>query len=193
MEAALSLVWENSYGSTSVDDICQKAGVKKGSFYHFFDSKSALAVAALEAGWQKMRPTFDALFSPAVPPLERISGYLNHVVQKQSETHCACGSVLGCPLFSLGSEVCTLDPAIRTKVRELLDRYVKYFESAIRDAQAAGEIRGSDAKTKARLLYALLQGTLTQARIQNNLDALREVVPAALDLLGAVEPAPAGA
>jgi len=39
---------EEGYGVVTIDDICQRAGVKKGSFYYFFESKSALAVAALE-------------------------------------------------------------------------------------------------------------------------------------------------
>ena len=48
MTAALDLMWEESYGAVTIDDICQRAEVKKGSFYYFFDSKSHLAVAALE-------------------------------------------------------------------------------------------------------------------------------------------------
>jgi TetR/AcrR family transcriptional repressor of nem operon len=47
-EAAMDLIWENSYGATSVDAICERAGAKKGSFYYFFKSKSELAAAALE-------------------------------------------------------------------------------------------------------------------------------------------------
>jgi TetR/AcrR family transcriptional regulator, transcriptional repressor for nem operon len=35
-DAALDLMWENSYGTTSVDSICERAGAKKGSFYYFF-------------------------------------------------------------------------------------------------------------------------------------------------------------
>jgi len=35
LEAAIKLVWRNSYGAVSVEDICSEAGVKKGSFYHF--------------------------------------------------------------------------------------------------------------------------------------------------------------
>ena len=37
-----------------------------------------------------------------------------------------------------------------------------------------------------------MQGTLTQARILNNLDLVRELKPAALELLGAESPAHAG-
>jgi TetR/AcrR family transcriptional repressor of nem operon len=46
------MIWESSYGSVSVDDICTKAGVNKGSFYYAFKSKSDLAVAAFERHWE---------------------------------------------------------------------------------------------------------------------------------------------
>lgn len=39
LEAVIELIWTGSYGSTSVDQICERAGVKKGSFYHFFESR----------------------------------------------------------------------------------------------------------------------------------------------------------
>ena len=39
MEAVMELIHTGSYGSTTIDHICEKAGVKKGSFYYFFDSK----------------------------------------------------------------------------------------------------------------------------------------------------------
>ena len=55
LNTALKLVWEQSYGSVSVDQICEKADVRKGSFYHFFASKADLAIAAAEEHWNKLR------------------------------------------------------------------------------------------------------------------------------------------
>ena len=78
-DAAIDLLWENSYGTTSVDAICEKAGAKKGSFYYFFKSKSELAAAALEADWKKKKTKMDAIFSPTVPPLERFDRYFEFV------------------------------------------------------------------------------------------------------------------
>ena len=69
MTAALDLMWEESYGAVSIDDICRRAGVKKGSFYYFYESKSALAVAALERMAQAQKPVLDEQFSPTTPPL----------------------------------------------------------------------------------------------------------------------------
>lgn len=187
MEAARTLIWENSYGSTSVDAICAKAGVQKGSFYHFFASKSELATEALEADWREKRAALDETFSSTRPPLERLCNYFDLVYQRQAAAHAKCGVVLGCALFSLGCEVSTQDPAIRAKIQEILEGRVKYFESAVRDAHAEGSIHAPDARKKARMLFAFFQGTLTQARILNDLELLREAKWAALDLLGVGE------
>jgi TetR/AcrR family transcriptional repressor of nem operon len=84
MDAARTLVWENNYGSTSVDSICEKAGVRKGSFYHFFESKSTLAVEAIEADWQDKRARLDEMFSPQVPPIDRLRKYLDYIIDRQA-------------------------------------------------------------------------------------------------------------
>jgi TetR/AcrR family transcriptional regulator, transcriptional repressor for nem operon len=184
-DAALDLIWENSYGATSVDAICERADVRKGSFYYFFKSKSELAVAALEADWRKRREDMDRIFSPTVPPLERLERYFDFVYESLAAVLKKCGSVLGCPLCTLGSEVSTQDRPLTEKVQEMMGRNMKYFESAIRDADAQGLIVAPDAPAKAKALFACFQGMLVQARIQNNLELLRDFKRVALDFLGA--------
>jgi TetR/AcrR family transcriptional repressor of nem operon len=185
MNAAMELIWENSYGSTSVDAICDRAGAKKGSFYHFFASKSALAVHALEADWQRKKARMDQIFSPTVPPLERLTRYFAHVYRGQRKAHGECGAVLGCPYCTLGCEVGTQDRSIRNQVHKILDLNAKYFESAIRDADAQGLITASNARAKAEMLVAFFRGSLAQARIENDVRPLRRLRVGALELLGA--------
>ena len=184
-DAAMDLIWENSYGSTSVDAICERAGAKKGSFYYFFKSKSELAAAALDADWSKKKVDMDRIFSPTILPLERLERYFELVYEHVVECQRKCGAVLGCPLLALGSEVSTQDQVLRDTVERILDRKVKYFESAIRDAHAQGLIVAPDAEGKARGLFACYQGTLTHARIENNLELIRDFKEIAMDVLGA--------
>lgn len=186
LEAALELIWERSYGTVTIDAICEKAGVKKGSFYYFFESKSELAVAALEADWiNGGKQKWDTTFSASTPPLERIRNFFQNVHDKQAKIKLEHGCVLGCPCFSMGSEIGTQDEVIRVKVQEILQRQIRYFESAIRDAQAEGAIPGGDAAAKAKCLFALFEGSQAQARIQNDLEYLRVLPKTALTILGA--------
>jgi TetR/AcrR family transcriptional repressor of nem operon len=187
MDAVQELIWTGSYGSTTIDDICAKADVKKGSFYYFFKSKADLAVAALDAGYKEKRVELDRIFSPTVPPLDRIRNYLDFSYELQTKMKAECGCVLGCPLFTLGAEVSTQEQNLREKIEEILEHHGKYLESAIRDADAAGAINAPDAALKARVIRAYFEGLLTQARIQNDCEVLRELPKGVMSILGVEE------
>jgi TetR/AcrR family transcriptional repressor of nem operon len=193
MQAVRELIWTGSYGSTTIDQICDKAGVKKGSFYYFFDSKADLAAEALDAEWEVRRPELDSIFSATIPPLDRMRKYCEYGYNLQVEIKAKCGCVLGCPLFTLGAEISTQEDRLQKKIQEILDQKRKYLESAIRDAHAAGVIHAPNAAAKARTLFAYYQGLVTQARIQNDLGILRDAIAGTYELLGVKEPQPAAA
>jgi TetR/AcrR family transcriptional regulator, transcriptional repressor for nem operon len=184
-EAAMDLMWQNSYSAASVDAICERAGAKKGSFYYFFKSKSELAAAALEADWNKKSAEMDRIFSPTVPPLERLDRYFDFVYQNISKVRERCGgAILGCPYVSVGGEVSTQDEIVRKKIDEIMDRKLNYFASAVRDAAAEGVIETSNPEAKARALFSSYQGTVAQARIQNDIELLHDFKYVARELLG---------
>jgi TetR/AcrR family transcriptional repressor of nem operon len=184
MEAAMDLMWRNSYGTTSVDAICERAGAKKGSFYYFFKSKSELATAALEAEWKKKKGDMDSIFSPTIAPLERFDRYFEYVHDRLAEVQQKCGSILGCPFISVGSEVSTQDQAVRAAIDRIMDDKLNYFISTVRDAAAQRLIDAPDPEAKAKALFACYQGTIAQARIQNDIGLLREFKEVAKDVLG---------
>jgi TetR/AcrR family transcriptional regulator, transcriptional repressor for nem operon len=77
MEAALKLIRSKGYSATTVGDLCKEAGVTKGAFFHHFESKDALAVAAANH-WSQMT---GGLFASAPyhnyqRPLDRVLGYV---------------------------------------------------------------------------------------------------------------------
>jgi TetR/AcrR family transcriptional repressor of nem operon len=187
MDAVLELIWSGSYGSTTIDDICDKAGVKKGSFYYFFDSKAELAAEALEASWEDRRAEFDGIFSATVPPLERLKQFCDFTYKIQREIKSKYGRVLGCAQASLGSEICTQENALQKKIQQIMEQKRKYLESAIRDAHAAGLVHAPDPAAKSRMILAYYEGLLTQARIQNDVEVLREIASGMFAMLGMKE------
>lgn len=183
LRVAMELLSESSYGSVSVDDICKKAEVKKGSFYHFFPSKSDLTVAAMEADWQAKQAELDKVFSPQVPPLERIIGYCDRAWRDQSSRRETSGKVFGCPTITLGAELSTQDEKIRQKTVEIISRYMKYLESAVRDAAAEGLITCENPGAIAEELFAYFQGMMLQAKIRNSTAPLANLRDGMLRLL----------
>jgi TetR/AcrR family transcriptional repressor of nem operon len=119
-----------------------------------------------------------------VAPLERLSNYLESVHSYQAQVKKDRGWVLGCPMFTLGSEISTRDPAIRRKVQEILSNRVKYIESALREADAHQLIQVPDPASRARMIFALLQGALTQARIQDSLEPIADLKKSVFVMLG---------
>jgi TetR/AcrR family transcriptional repressor of nem operon len=190
MDAAYELIWEFSYSSVTIDAICERASVKKGSFYYFFESKSDLALAAIDAWWAERQLLLEKVFAPARPPLERIRDYLDYVAQRQLAAYAATGQVLGCPIYGLGAEMCTQDEKIREKIRTILGRLAVYFEQAMTEAHALGELTGGNPAQKARVLLHCYAGLLTQARIDNNPEILERLSADVLEFVTASQSAP---
>ena len=105
LQVGFDLIWDSSYGSVSVDDICKRAGINKGSFYHFFPSKADLVVEAYGEHWKVKRPEMDHIFSPQVPPLERIQSFCRMIYADQQQKAEKYGHVCGCPYASVGAKV----------------------------------------------------------------------------------------
>ncbi len=191
MEAVSELIWSSSYGATSVDSICERAGVKKGSFYYFFRSKSDLAVAALEEDWKQKKANYDALFSPLTSPLNRLKNYFESIssltnLRRKRER----GWVLGCPMSPpLGSEdQHARDPAIRGKVQEILENRIKYIElgpCVMPSLKGSIKVRDPKAKASARAIFALLPGgTHPELRIQDDLEPIAELKRSVFEVVG---------
>src|SRR5215469_7035516 len=77
LDAAVAVIREKGYVATTVDELCARAGVAKGSFFHHFKDKEALAVAAANY-WTE---TCSAFFATAAyhshrDPLDRLLGYI---------------------------------------------------------------------------------------------------------------------
>jgi TetR/AcrR family transcriptional repressor of nem operon len=184
MDAALALMWEESYGSVTIDQICQRADVKKGSFYYFFKSKAELAVAALEKLWKEQwKPMLDSCFSPSVDPLVRLTNYFETIYSHQVDVKSRYGKVLGCPVCTVGSEVSTQEVDVSATIRDILSRKQRYYQSAIRDAVAQGAIEPCDPVAESLALFALLEGLVSQARIMNDPEVLRKLPAMALGML----------
>lgn len=162
LDAALALFREKGYAATSVDELCARAGVTKGAFFHHFKSKEALAVAA--AGhWTELT---GAIFAAAPyrtieDPYARLLGYLEFrkaILQ---------GPLAGftCLAGTLAQEIYESHPAIRAAVEDSICGHAASLEP---DIEAAIASRGLEVDwTPASLALhtqAVLQGAFVLAK-----------------------------
>jgi TetR/AcrR family transcriptional repressor of nem operon len=78
LDAARDVIRAKGYTATTVDDICAAAGVTKGAFFHHFDSKERLGIAAVEQFGAMAAALFAAAPYRANPDArERVLGYVD--------------------------------------------------------------------------------------------------------------------
>src|SRR5687768_499891 len=78
LEAAMRVIRARGYQASTVDDLCEAAGLTKGSFFHHFGSKEELALDAAEYFATMAETRFaDAPYRHATDPLERLLGYVD--------------------------------------------------------------------------------------------------------------------
>jgi TetR/AcrR family transcriptional repressor of nem operon len=186
LQVAFDLIHDQSYGSVSVDHICSRAKVNKGSFYYFYKSKADLVVAAYEEHWRLKEVDYERIFSNENPPLKRLKLWCEYVRATQKQREKKYGRVCGCPYTSVGGELATQDKKVQLKAQDLIERHVKYLVGTIGDAMFAGVAQADDVQTKAEMVHAFVIGLLLRAKIYNDLKILRHLEEGVFALIGAV-------
>lgn len=185
LETMIESIWERSYATVPVDLICDRADVRKGSFYHFFRSKTELAIAALDHLWEtRSKAVLEEIFSPDRTPLERFGRLVECWYEKSLWCQQEKGRVLGCPYFSVGAEAAGGEPELAAKVGSILDQIQGYLEASLKEAIDRGDLEVKDPRETAACLLSLIEGVSTQARIHNDPERVRDLTSAFGRMLG---------
>lgn len=179
LDSARELIYSRSYADVGVAEICEHAGVKKGSFYHFFPSKSDLTLAVLDNYYLEIKENLlKQSFADDIAPLARLErfGQLAYTLQKQvlKDT----GRVLGCPFGNLASELATQDEPIRIKVEQIFANLQDGIRHVLREAIAAGEVQDIDVEATAQAILAYFEGVMLLAKSQNDVEIMGQLFPA---------------
>lgn len=183
IESAIELIHARSYASVGVNELCEHAGVKKGSFYHFFPSKRDLTTAAMDevAVWYE-RDIYKPAFAKDLAPLDRIQRLFRLVYEYHASLTAASGRMGGCHFGNLAVELSTQDDVIREKVKYMFEGAVALFEEALREAVAAGDLPDIDVSLAAHALQAYLEGVVLLAKTWNDSEMVRRLAQGAVRL-----------
>jgi TetR/AcrR family transcriptional repressor of nem operon len=166
LDASLGIIRAKGYSATTVDDICEAAGVTKGAFFHHFKSKEDLALAAAEHWGAVTSGLFaSAPYHSHFDPLDRVLAYIDFrkaILQGDlPEFTCLLGTMV--------QEAYETHPAIR----EACDRYISEH-AALVEQDIAAAMRKYDisedwtAESLALYTQAVLQGAFILAKAKNS-------------------------
>lgn len=168
-----------SYANVGIQEICESAGVQKGSFYHFFPSKRDLVIAVIDEFADDWANGFVAeAFDPALPPMERIDYLIDAAYFWQKSIKEVHGRMLGCIFGNLTLEVSTQDDILRAKLLAIFTRAKSRFEEALEQAVAEGTILPLDTTLTAEAMLAYMEGIILLAKAQNDPELLYRLGPA---------------
>jgi TetR/AcrR family transcriptional repressor of nem operon len=177
LDASFALIRERGYASTTVDELCATAGVAKGSFFHHFKDKEALAVAAANY-WSEMTGALfeGASYHKPKDPLDRVLGYIDFrksiLRGEVAEFTCLVGTMV--------QEVYESNPAIRDACDASISGHAAKIETDIAEAMKLYRIRAKwTAKSLALYTQAVLQGAFILAKAKGG----AEIAAASVDHL----------
>ena len=185
VDEAARLFHARSYESVGVQELCEAAEVHKGSFYHFFASKTDLAAAVIDAQWAATRSeVLDPALADDVPPLARIERAFEGMSRAQRGAKRTGGRALGCPLANLSGELSNHEPKLRRKLERVYQEMQDAFAETLRAAVKAGELpRDTDVARKAEGLVALSEGAMLLSALRNDAATAARMASLALALV----------
>lgn len=166
LNAAIEVVRQQGYAATSVDELCKKAGVTKGAFFHHFETKDALAVAAANH-WSE---TTSALFAQApyhapADPLDRVLAYIDF----RRELLRGAPAEFTCFVGTTVQESFATNDDIRAACKQSIFGHAETLVADISEAMRRHNVKGNwTAQSLALHTQAVLQGAFILAKASGN-------------------------
>lgn len=162
LEAGLEEILLKGFNGTSVKDITVAAGIPKGSFYNYFDSKEHFGLEALHyVSHVSCEQARLSLTCKQIPPLERLAAFY---AQGASELE-AYRFEKGCLLGNLGQELSDANPVFQETVEVLMGKMTSQIEDCLVEAIELGDLNANICpKMMAEFLFNAWEGTITRMK-----------------------------
>ncbi len=172
LDAAQELMLAKGYTATSVDEICEAAGLTKGSFFHYFEGKEHLGQVLAERFYAAHRQRFEsAPFHRMKDPRDRVFGRIDFLIELSRSPR----AVKACLLGNFVQELSATHPKIRTVCATCFDDAAQSFKRDLDEAKAKYAPRARwSTRSLAEHLTAVVQGAFILAKARQDPKAVEE-------------------
>ncbi|MGH6861321.1 MAG: TetR family transcriptional regulator C-terminal domain-containing protein [Phyllobacterium sp.] len=181
IDEGLKALLAHGYEGAGIGPILKSAGVPKGSFYHFFESKEEFASAVLTSycdNNQKMRTQL--LSDTTKSPLRRLRDYFDYYEQ-QFGLQTPIG---GCLLGNLSQSIAAHSDILQRELHRAFTAWQRDFQQVLREARDAGELPAHlDPDETAAFLIDAYEGALVRMKAEGSINPLRRFRAMTLDCL----------
>ena len=186
VDAARELFGSRAYNAVGVAEIADHAGVLKGSFYHFFRSKEALALAVIDDHWERQRGEWRAILDSGGTAFDHLRSIFDTTARIQVQAMEGTGTVSGCLFGKLALEVSAVNEPMQARLQAVFEEQVEMIRAEIASAVDAGDLSVADELAAAKAIVAQLEGLVLFARLFNDPAQLDSLWKNSLQLLNAV-------
>lgn len=170
IDIGYGIIAGKGFSSVGLNEILKTAGVPKGSFYHYFESKEQYGQALLEDYFANYLVGIDELLqAEAASGHERLMRYWQRWLDKQCAAAC---SDQKCLVVKLSAEVADLSDAMRITLRDGTDQIVARIAALIEAGVADGSLPPLVPLATAQMLYQLWLGASLLGKLHRNSEAL---------------------
>ena len=184
LEAGAKLFGQRTYAAIGVAEIAAEAGVPKGSFYYFFPSKQALALAVVNRHWERQRAEWLRILTAGDSFSDRLRALFVSTAEVQRQALTGTGAVVGCLFGNLALEVSAQDDPVRMRLQEIFEEQIDIVEDAIRTAGEAEGLTVPAPRETAKAIVAQIEGMVLFAKLFNDPGQLDRLWQNSMQLLG---------
>jgi len=170
VEAAAPIFNQRGFEGSSLNDLMEATGLKKGGIYRHFSSKEELAAEAFDYTWEAAWNARLLHVEEKTNGIEKLKQLIANFVDYRSPV------AGGCPILNTAIDADDGNSVLRARVAKALRSWLSRLETIVKQAHGRGETRPDvDPKAVAMLIVASLEGALMMSRLQRNDQALRGV------------------
>lgn len=179
LSKAMDVFWEKGYKATSIEDLVNRMGIKRGSMYNTFGDKHSLFIAAVEYyGESVTSETIRVLSSPG-SPLGNIKRFFDKLVKTPSER-----KTRGCLISNTVVELAPHDEKVAEVVKGILKKIQSAFLDCLNRAVEEGELPAStDTIVLSHFLATSTHGLIVTGKSSAGSDESKNVVKVILSAL----------